>query len=301
MRKGEPTLTRGMTPDHYIGGLYSFRGLEKPVVLFVNENDIEFKGSLMSTEEMLHGMIPDKQFLKDIKFVKIKLENFYNKFDKHWKRSIEISEKYNNQLFCWHPPITCVRPDFFNYVYNVLNYDCAVWVDAALSNESYFPLKYGGTWHDWELIDWNNYYPTNKEATFNPKLGNRLIELTKNYGGVICGNRSMNQEPADFIESKLGKFNRNFAATGAIMGYSKPFFSKFYEAWNNALDIFIEGYDGIFTEIEILSYLNIQFNFAKLIWTNYSSLDEMTQGSMQDFFRNLIYDDKQICFNNTNV
>ena len=82
----EPSLTRGMTCDHYVGGVYSLAAFNKPIILFCNDRPIRFKGREMTAMELLDDIIPDKEFLKRITPVPIKLQNFYPKYDKHWSK-----------------------------------------------------------------------------------------------------------------------------------------------------------------------------------------------------------------------
>lgn len=300
----EPSLTRNMTCDHYAGGIYSLGAFNKDIVMFCNERPVYFKGKEMSTLEMLSEIISDKEFLKRIIPVPINLAKFYTKYDKHWAQSKKVVDNNPSKLFCWNPPMACVRPELFNYVFQNFNYDTVTWFDAALSNESYISEKFGGTWHDWELIKWQNYYPENKNAIFCPKFYNNILSIINDYGNVICGNSFLNQQPRNFIREQL--YNRKkadgcftyFSSTGAFMGFNKSYFyDKFFDEYNQALDLFIKGYDDIFTEIEILSYMNMFLDFAKVNWHHFSSMEEVFKGSMQEAFQKIINNTLEIKFN----
>ena len=300
----QPSLCRGMTCDHYAGGLYSLAAFDTPIVLFVNDRNVGWRGRDMSVKDLLTDIIPDKEFLKTINFVPIKLEKFYKKYDAHWAQSTRVVDNNPKDLFCWNPPMACVRMDFYDYIFSNLNYDKAIWFDAALSNESYISEKFGGTWHDWELIKWDNYYPKNKDAIFCPDFFNNISKLVDKYGNLICGNSFLNIEPRMFIKEQLrnkdikDKFFTYFSSTGAFMGFTKDYFyNNFYDEWNKALDTFIESYDRIFTEIEVLSYMNMFMDFAKVNWQHFNSMEDTFEGSMQEAFIELKNGNKKILFN----
>jgi len=301
----EPSLTRGMTCDHYVGGIYSLAAFNKPIILFCNDRPIRFKGREMTAMELLDDIIPDKEFLKRITPVPIKLQNFYTKYDKHWTQSKRIVDENPKQLYCWNPPMACVRPEFFNYVFKNFDYKNAIWFDAALSNESYVNEQFGGTWHDWELIKWDNYYPKNENAIFCPKFYNNILKIVEEYGNVVCGNSFLNLEPRKFIRERLHNRKKAdgcftyFSSTGAFMGFNKDYFyDKFIEEYNIALDDFIDNYNNIFTEIEVLSYINMFLDFAKVNWGTFSSNMEIFEGSMQEAFKKILDGNIDIRFNN---
>ena len=298
--KFKPTLSRMMNFDYYVGGLYSLNGLNKDIILFCNDRLINFRGKDFTAEEIINQIIPDKEFTKRIKFIPINLSKFYTKYNNHWEQCAKIAQESPNRLLCWNPPLACSRGDFFNYVFTEYNYDTAVWFDAALSNESYISTKYGGTWHDWELNDWNNYYPNNKNAIFCPSFIDNINKIVNQYGNIICGLNWMNLEPKEFIKQQLKKENKptfyNFSSTGAFLGFTKDYFyNNFYSDYLKTLDLFIDNYDDIFTEIEIFSYMNTDKDFAKVLWTSFHS--NVYHGSMQKAFLDIISDNFDITFN----
>jgi len=297
-----PTLCRQMAFDYYVGGLYSLKGLNKDIILFCNDRPINFRGKDITPKEVIDQIIPDKDFTKQIKFVPISLPKFYTKYDKHWEQCTKIAQNNPDRLLCWNPPMACCRGDIFDYVFKNYNYDTAIWFDAALSNESYVSTKYGGTWHDWELNDWKNYYPDNKEAIFCPDFYNNIGKIVKEYGNVICGLNWMNLEPKDFIKQQLIKNNNptfyNFSSTGAFLGFTKDYFyNNFYNDYNKALDTFIDNYDDIFTEIEVFSYMNMFKDFAKVMWTSFHS--NIFDGSMQKAFLDIVDGNFKVRFNDS--
>ena len=82
------------------------------------------------------------------------------------------------------------------------------------------------------------------------------------------------------------------------MGFTKDYFyNNFYDEWNKALDTFIESYDRIFTEIEVLSYMNMFMDFAKVNWQHFNSMEDTFEGSMQEAFIELKNGNKKILFN----
>jgi len=298
--KFKPTLSRMMNFDYYVGGLYSLNGLNKDIILFCNDRLINFRGKDFTAEEIINQIIPDKEFTKRIKFVPINLSKFYSKYDKHWEQCTKIAQESPNRLLCWNPPMACSRGDIFDYVFKNYIYDTAIWFDAALSNESYISTKYGGTWHDWELNDWKNYYPDNKEAIFCPSFYTNISKIIKKHGNVICGLNWMNLEPKEFIIQQLKKENQptfyNFSSTGAFLGFTKKYFyDNFYSDYLKTLDTFIDNYDDIFTEIEIFSYMNTYKDFAKVMWTSFHS--NTHHGSMQKAFLDIISGSLDVKFN----
>jgi hypothetical protein len=301
----EPSLTRNMTCDHYAGGIYSLAAFDKPIVLFVNDRNIGWKGRSISIKDLLDDIISDKEFLKTINFVPFKLQNFYSRYDTHWVQSTKVVDNNPGGLFCWNPAMACVRMDFFDHIFKNMNYSKAIWFDAALSNESYVSEKFGGTWHDWELINWDNYYPKNKDAIFCPDFYNNISNLVDQHGNLICGNGFLNLEPRMFIRELLknkdvkDKCFTYFSSTGAFMGFTKDYFyDRFYNEWLKSLDLFIDSYDRVFTEIEVLSYMNMYMDFAKIVWQHFSSMEDVMEGSMQEAFLDIKNNTKEVLFNN---
>ena len=299
----KPTLCRSMNFDYYVGGLYSLKGLDKDIILFCNDRLINFKGKDYTQEEIINQIIPDKDFTKRIKFIPINLSKFYTKYNKHWKQCTAIAQNNPDRLLCWNPPLACSRGDFFNYVFSNYEYTTAIWFDAALSNESYINEKYGGTWHDWELNKWDNYYPDNNKAIFCPDFYTNISNIVKEHGNIVCGLNWMNLEPKQFIkkyllDNSLSDIYYNFSSTGAFVGFTKEYFyNSFYNYYNETLDIFIDNYNDIFTEIEIFSFMNTFKDFAKVMWTSFNS--NQYEGSMQKAFIDIIKGNYNLRFNDS--
>ena len=113
----------------------------------------------------------------------------------------------------------------------------------------------------------------------------------------------MNLAPKQFIKQYLSNntdspFYYNFSSTGAFIGFTKEYFyNKFYNDYNKTLDIFIDNYNDIFTEIEIFSYMNTFKDFAKVMWSSFHS--NQYEGSMQKAFIDITKGEFDVRFNNS--
>ena len=267
----ENAFTRNFDAENYVTGVRSLLGLDKDVYVFCNEEPVQFKGRLVHVEDIFKETLLNKYNIDKLHFIPIKLENIFTRYNSLWQKCIDIANKNPNNLYCWNPPVCLARIDMMKYIFdNFDQYKNVCWVDAGLSNDSYIPKNRGGTMHDYELQNWNNYYPDNQSDMFNPKLGNRIFQLINDNGNFTVGQTSINQEPFNFIHEKLPdkQITRSYSNVGCVLGFSKKYLDTLLDEFNSALDLFIDEYNYAFTEIEVLSYLNYIKDFKKLLWSN---------------------------------
>ena len=297
----EDALTRNMMPHHYVAGVRSLYNLGKDVIVFYNKQDVVVDDIRINIPEICNVIIPGASSFSNVKFIPFDLKTEYSRFNNHQNQCIHYADKNPSKLYCWNSPLECSKMELIYKVLTEYHYDNVAWFDAGLSNISYIPSKYGGTEHSYQMQDWNKYYPINVHDIFNSALGNRVFEIIKQHGSLICGTSNVTQECRKFIKYNMPAVNvsNQFSMTGCILGFNIHNIQYMMKQYHTVLDRFIDMYDDIFTEIDVFTYLNAVIDYPKLIWNNYSPSPDMYVGSMVETLREKIYTNESIRFNNS--
>ena len=283
----ENAFTRNFDAENYVTGVRSLLGMDKDVYVFCNEQPVPYKGDMCMFEEICDHAMKDKYNYDRLHFIPLDVSSFFTRNDRLWEKCISLANRNPNNLYCWHPPLCLSRLEMMERVIEHYDAENICWFDAGLFNDSYFP---GGTMHDYELQEWDTLYPNEPNCIFRPELANKIFEIIEDTGNFTVGNKSINQEPYEFIKKHLNKsISRAYSNVGCVLGFSKEYLQGLMYEYNHALDLFIDKYDYAFTEIEVLTYLDYKRHFTKLLWTNCEPYvdNEMT---MCNAFANRIYD-----------
>ena len=279
----EASLTRGYEPSHYYAGIKSLDNLGKDVLVYTTE---EIKKDIQEK-------VPD---LKNVKYVTYNyriLNPFYKEVFEYAKK---VVDKKPSAVYGWNPMFATSR-FYILYDASKKGYNNILWMDAGLSNESYIPLEYGGTKHAYDMQDWNNYYPNNKNDIFHPCLGQRLFDIVSENSALLLGLKYINQEPAALLEKYSGNEIPYWSMTGGFIGLTDLYLEDLYDFYSSGVEYFLKNYDLIFTEIEIFSMLNIKFDLPKISFSNFQLNEE--EDSLFRLLRQKIYNEDEICYNNT--
>ena len=290
------SLSREMEVEHYISGVKSLINTDSKIFIFCNDKEVPFRGENLFIQDIYKKNLDTS----NIEFIPFNLETLVPQYNKLWERCKNLVLRNPEKLYCWNPPLAISRVYMMEKLFKEHNVSNIVWVDAALSNESYVPVSSGGTSHDFTLQNNDNYYPKNENDIFQPKLINRLFEVNEKFKNFIITLQSINQEPRHFLNELFDNVGY-FSMTGGVIGMHKENFDNFLIEYNKALDLFIEKYEYIFTEIELFTYLNCIFDFAKFHFSNFSTASDSYEGSLFELLKERIYNDDSVCFNNTNV
>ena len=85
--------------------------------------------------------------------------------------------------------------------------------------------------------------------------------------------------------------------TGGFIGLTDLYLEDLYDFYSSGVEYFLKNYDLIFTEIEIFSMLNIKFDLPKISFSNFQLNEE--EDSLFRLLRQKIYNEDEICYNNT--
>lgn len=291
---GDITLSRNMMLEHYITGLRSILSLGYNTYVFYNE-----EYTAVNVENMCKKHIEDFDKFKDnVHFLPYNLKTQYYNYNSINKYALNEVNKEPNKLVCWNPGFAIGKFNFFDSLFDK-GYDNVIWIDAGLSDQSYIPIENGGTSHAHLHQDYKFYYPNNENAIFKPEFGNRLFEILDKHKLFICGINSITNELRDFCEKNIPYYTKLpiFSMTGAIIGINKLKYTNLYSKIQQTVNHFIQNSTYVFTEIDILTYINVIEDIPKLSWNNFVP-DINYNGSLAQFFNSLIYKNEQIRSNN---
>ncbi len=286
------TLTRNFTPDHYITGIKSLCDLHKPLLVYCTK----------PIQEMLTQHLEDKVERLPV-FIDKTSKDINPYFNEIFEYSKKIVDRNPKGVYGWNPMLTTGK---LFYMLDAVErgYQNIVWMDAGLSNESYLPEEHGGTWHDVKVQDWDKMYPANKTCIFNPELGSRIFNLFRKHSNFMIGITYVGTEPGNFIRNYWNREIDYWSASGGLMGITKQKALSIKEMYISALLYYIARYDRIFTEIELFTFLNVHFDFGKILFNKFDPSTE--KGTIYDLLKNKI-NTKNISFNdeirsnNTNI
>ena len=105
-------------------------------------------------------------------------------------------------------------------------------------------------------------------------------------------------EPELFIEKFWDRKIDYWSASAGLLGLTVRKAHSIKQMYIGALKYYLSEYDRIFTEIELFTFLNVYFNFAKLTFANFNPTKE--KGSIYDLLKNKINYD-EIRFSNINL
>ena len=285
--EGQDTkLTRNFIPEHYFTGIKSLLNLDKELLIYCNK----------SVEEDITNALKDKvQSLPT--FINKTSKDINPFYDEIFEYSKKIIDKNPTGVYCWSPMLTTAK---LFYILDAisLKYERVVWMDAGLSNESYIPEECGGTWHDIKVQNWDNYYPKNENDIFNPTLGKNIFKLFEKTNNFMIGLPYVGIEPELFIEKFWDRKIDYWSASAGLLGLTVRKAHSIKQMYIGALKYYLSEYDRIFTEIELFTFLNVYFNFAKLTFANFNPTKE--RGSIYDLLKNKINYD-EIRFSNINL
>tara|TARA_R100000084_G_C4632123_1_gene138918 strand:+ start:93 stop:1001 length:909 start_codon:yes stop_codon:yes gene_type:complete len=279
----EDAMTRNYVPEHYYGGIKSLLNLNKPLVLFTTEE----------TKLDILDKIPGSE---KIKFVHTDYRTLNPYYDTLFEWCKNIIDQKPSAVYCWNPPFATSRLFFMKYAAS-LGYENIIWMDAGLSNESYIPEEYGGTWHDWNKVNWDNYYPNNEKDFFKPQLAKDIFQLIEKYDNFFIGLKGyIGVEPRIIMEQYYHEKVPNWAMTGGIIGLKLKKILEIEGFYNRLIEYYMENYDRLFTEIEIFTHINHVFDFAKISFGNFM-LDDQTDSFFKCLKQGL--KDEYVRFNNS--